>query len=211
MQSFCPQMKMPSKLPGFYWSGLTLYSRAMARIRWSTVLEMYFASLQRYNWSITFMKVFISYGSATDQVTALRLQALAAVNGLKAYVPPADTRMIAPSTMDLESRQKLMDTDVILGVVGTAGFTPAFREEINTGFTLQKNTIILSDPIFEPQLRPNFGANLVVLNPANPAEAETGIVQYLKTIHAKQKEQKALLALSTLAIGLLLFAAVAHD
>lgn len=63
----------------------------------------------------TFMKVFISYGSATDQVTALRLQALAAVNGLKAYVPPADTRMVAPSAMAPESRQKLSDTDVILG------------------------------------------------------------------------------------------------
>src|ERR1039457_4309990 len=34
------------------------------------------------------MKVFISYGATADQVTALRLQALGAVNGLTAYVPP---------------------------------------------------------------------------------------------------------------------------
>ncbi len=38
------------------------------------------------------MKVFISYGAAADQVTALRLQALGAVNGLTVYVPPAHTR-----------------------------------------------------------------------------------------------------------------------
>jgi hypothetical protein len=38
------------------------------------------------------MKVFISYGAAADQVTALRLQALGAVNGLTVYVPPAYTR-----------------------------------------------------------------------------------------------------------------------
>ena len=41
------------------------------------------------------MKVFISYGSAADQVTALRLQALGAVNGLTVYVPPAYTRQRA--------------------------------------------------------------------------------------------------------------------
>ena len=35
------------------------------------------------------MKVFISYGSPADQVTALRLQALDAVKGLTVYVPPA--------------------------------------------------------------------------------------------------------------------------
>jgi hypothetical protein len=35
------------------------------------------------------MKVFISYGDASDQVTALGLQALGAVNGLTVYVPPA--------------------------------------------------------------------------------------------------------------------------
>jgi hypothetical protein len=157
------------------------------------------------------MKVFISYGSAVDQVTALRLQALAAVNGLTVYVPPAHTRLVAPSTIDLEARQKLTDTDVILGVIGAAGFTEACRQEINTGIALQKNTIVLCDPAFEPHLRPHFGANLVVLNPADPAQAETSMVQHLKTIHAKRKEEKALLALSTLAIGLLIFAVAAQD
>jgi hypothetical protein len=157
------------------------------------------------------MKIFISYGSAYDQVTALRLQALAAVNGLTVYVPPSHTRLIAPSTIDPDSYQRLKDTDVILGVIGATGFTEACREEINKGIALKKATIVLCDPTLEPHLRPNFGANLVVLDPANPAQAETLIVQHLKTINAKQNEQKVLVALSTLAIGLLIFAAVAHD
>jgi hypothetical protein len=83
------------------------------------------------------MKVFIAYGGAADQVTALRLQALGAVNGLTVY---------------------------------------------------------------------NFGTNLVVIDPAKPDEAEIGIVRHLKTIDAQQNAKKALLALGTLALGLLIFA-----
>jgi hypothetical protein len=65
------------------------------------------------------MKVFISYGDAADQVTALRLQALAAVNGLTVYVPPAYTRPGAPALIDPETGQKLLETEVVLGVVGS--------------------------------------------------------------------------------------------
>ena len=36
----------------------------------------------------------MSYGSVADQVTALRLQALGAVNGLTIYVPAAYTRRL---------------------------------------------------------------------------------------------------------------------
>ena len=51
------------------------------------------------------MKVFISYGDASDQVTALRLWALGAVNGLTVYVPPAFTRQDAPTLLDPEEWQ----------------------------------------------------------------------------------------------------------
>jgi len=157
------------------------------------------------------MRVFISYGSAYDQVTALRLQALAAVNGLTVYVPPADTRRVAPSSTDPESRQKLTDTDVVLGVIGAAGLSEACRQELSAGMTLQKKTLVLCDPAMEPHLRPSFGANLVVLNPGDPAKSEASIVQHLKAIHAKENERNALLALSTLAMGLLIFAVAVQD
>jgi hypothetical protein len=148
------------------------------------------------------MKVFISYGSAGDQVTALRLQALAAVNGLTVYVPPAYTRQDAALLPEPESVQKLTEADVVLGVV-RAGFTEACRMELNTALTLQKTTIVMADPAFAKMY---FGPNLVVIDPAYPDQAELAIVQQLRTVNAEQNAKKALLALGTLALGLLIFA-----
>ena len=65
------------------------------------------------------MKVFLSYGSAGDQVTALRLQALAAVNGLTAYVPPAYTRDSKAGVLDGDTASRIGDADVVLGVIAT--------------------------------------------------------------------------------------------
>ena len=151
------------------------------------------------------MKVFISYGSAADQVTALRLQALAAVHGLTVYVPPAYTRAASPNLLGSEVGQKLEEAELILGVVG-AGLTEACRQELNTGIALRKTTIVMADPAYAPQLQPYFGPNLVVIDPANPDRAELGIVEHLKAVDAEQDAKKALLALGTLALGLLIFA-----
>jgi len=62
------------------------------------------------------MKVFISCGNVADQVTALRLQALAAVNGLTVFVPPAFTRQ-GPATQDEDVFEKLKQADVVLGLI----------------------------------------------------------------------------------------------
>ena len=150
------------------------------------------------------MKVFISYGHPADQVTALRLQALAAVNGLTVYVPPAYTRS-APSLPDPETSQKLTEAEVVLCVIG-AGLTEACRHELDTGLALRKSMIVMSHPAFAPQLQQHFGPNLVVTDPAHPGEAESGIVQHLKTIDAQQNAKTALLALGTLALGLIILA-----
>lgn len=149
------------------------------------------------------MKVFISYGNSADQVTALRLQALGAVNGLTVYVPPAHTRQAVAALLDPEAAQKLNEAEVVLGVVGE-GLTEACRQELNTGMTLRKNMIVMSYPKFAPQLQPYFGSNLVVIDPLDPGAAEVGIVQHLKTLDAQQSAKKTLLALGTLALGLLI-------
>ena len=151
------------------------------------------------------MKVFISYGSAADQVTALRLQALAGVNGLTVFVPPAYTREGSTPLIDPQSAQKLSEAEILLGVVGS-GLTEACRQELNTGIRLHKTTIVMADPVLAPQLQPFFGPNLVVIDPANPDRAELDIVQHLKAMDAEQSAKKALLALGTLALGLLIFA-----
>ena len=150
------------------------------------------------------MKVFISYGDTADQVTALRLQALAAVNGLTVYVPPAHTRPGAPGFLDPEAGKKLNEAEVVLGVVN-AGLTDACWQELRAGMAFRKNMIVMSDRAFAEQLRP-FGANLVVIDPTNPDQVEFGIVQHLKAIDAQQNAKMALLALGTLALGLLILA-----
>ena len=80
------------------------------------------------------MKVFISYGAA-DQVTALRLQALGAVNGLTVYVPPAHARQGLATLLDPDAAQKLNEAEVVLGVVGS-GLSEACRQETNGGMAL---------------------------------------------------------------------------
>ncbi|HUA18801.1 MAG TPA: hypothetical protein VMB25_08655 [Bryobacteraceae bacterium] len=152
------------------------------------------------------MKVFLSYGSLADQVTALRLQALAAVNGLTVYVPPAYTRQVMPAVLEPETSQKLRDSDVILGVVGGAGWTEACTQELNAAIALQKSTIVMADPRLAPRLQPHFGSNLVVVDPANPDEAAVNVMAHLKAVKAEQNGKRALLALGALALGLLIFA-----
>jgi hypothetical protein len=54
-------------------------------------------------------------------------------------------------------------------------------------------------------LEPYF-ANVIVIDPANPEQAEHAIVQQLKGVDGQQNTKKALIALGTLAPGLLIFA-----
>jgi hypothetical protein len=151
------------------------------------------------------MKVFISYGDGSDQVTALRLQALGAVNGLTIYVPPAFTRQSVPGFLDPEIAQKLDESEVVLGVV-VAGLAESCRQELNVSLAARKNMVVMAYPTFASLLRPVFGSNLVEIDPENPGAAEMDIVAYLTKITAQQQAKTALLALSTLALGLLILA-----
>jgi hypothetical protein len=151
------------------------------------------------------MKVFISYGDASDQVTALRLQALGAVNGLTVYVPPAFTRQGTSALLDPEAGKKLNDADVVLGVVGAA-LTEACRQELNTGIALHKSMLVMTHPTSAPALQLHFGSNLVVIDPDNPGAAEVDIVRYLKSVDAQQSAKTTLVALGALALGLLILA-----
>ena len=96
------------------------------------------------------MKVFISYGVAADQVTALRLQALAAVNGLSVFVPPAYTRDEILPGLDADVGQKLAASEVVLGVIG-AGLSAACRNELSAGMLQAKHMIVMAHPAFAPK------------------------------------------------------------
>jgi hypothetical protein len=152
------------------------------------------------------MKVFISYGNAADQVTALRLQALGGASGLTVFVPPAYTRAPSQVLVEPEIQQRLSDADVVLGFIGSLGISRACNDELGIGRALGKNMIVMAHPPFDAVLEPSFGQSIVQIDPANPHESERFIVQHLNKLSASQNAKLALLALSTLALGLILLA-----
>ena len=140
-------------------------------------------------------------------MTALRLQALGAVNGLTVYVPPAYTRQqITAVPFDEDSARKMNEADVILGVVGVA-ISMACQLELQASLASRKPTIVMAAPNVAPLLQPSFGPNLIVVDPANPDRAELEIVQHLQNLEAEKRAKSALIALGTVALGLLVLAA----
>ena len=65
---------------------------------------------------------------------------------------------------------------------------------------------MIADSALAPSLQDFFPGNVVVIDPANPAAAEQQIVQILKQTEIEQAAKTALIALGTLALGLMLFA-----
>jgi hypothetical protein len=150
------------------------------------------------------MKVFISYGALPDQVTALRLQALGSAHGLTLYVPPAHTRNGYSSVFDSTSQVKLVESEVVLGVLG-AGLSEMCRQELNVALQMRKNVMVMASAGLATGLAGTFSSNLVIIDPANPGAAEQRIVQWLAGLHGQQQGAKnAFLALGVLAVGLVL-------
>jgi hypothetical protein len=65
--------------------------------------------------------------------------------------------------------------------------------------------IVMADPDVARRLG-SFVPNLVVIDPLSPDQAERRIVEQLKEMNTGLEARKALLALGTLALGLLIFA-----
>jgi hypothetical protein len=151
------------------------------------------------------VNLYIAYGTTADHVTALRLQALAAVNGLNVYVPPVFTRETPEATLDPRSNVSLMQADAVLGVLRGA-ISETCRHELNLALSAKKNPIVMAEPALAKSLQSYFPGRLVVVDPAQPARAEGEIVQMLKKTKMEQENRKVLIALGTLALGLLLFA-----
>ena len=151
------------------------------------------------------MNVFLSYGAAADQSTALRLQVLAAVNGLSVYVPPAHTRDPTGPGSDPHTASQLESADVVLGVV-RFGISEACAGELNRGLQRRVPTIVMADPSHAPMLSQTAGLTVVPIDPSDPTKAERQIFDYLTAVDAEMSAKTSLLALGTVALGLLLFA-----
>ncbi len=83
------------------------------------------------------------------------------------FVPAAYTREGFAPIYDADAQLKLVETDVVLGVLGT-GLTETCRQELNMGLTLKKNMIVMASPNLAPGLGSTFGSNLVLINPQDP-------------------------------------------
>jgi len=149
------------------------------------------------------MNVFISYSAAVDQILALRLQTLASTYGLTVYVPPAHTRQNTTSVLGSDVQNAIRTCDMFLAVVTNTPTTATFQE---VAFARGLNKLII--PIVAQTVDRNFLQSfpqVFVLDPQNPAAIEQQIVNYLMQSQTAQANRNALVALSVVAIGLLLF------
>lgn len=150
------------------------------------------------------MKVFISYSTMPDQIVALRLQTLAAVYGISAYVPPAITRQIVAPQLPEDVRGKLQESDVVLVVMMHDPVTSAIAQEMHWALATGKLLIPIVSPLVSPEYYAAFVPHFV-LNPGDPSQTEAAIVQFLTQKQQASETRTALLALATIAVGLLLF------
>ena len=147
------------------------------------------------------MKTFISYSTALDQIIALRLQTMAAVYGMTIYVPPATTRQAGGTGLLIpEVQEHLRQSDVVLAVIT---HRPSAVNEMNSAVTLRKLLIPIVGPGVPPEYYSNFEPYFLV-DPNDPSQAEQQIVQFLSGKQQAEAARTAVLALTTLAIALLL-------
>ena len=99
------------------------------------------------------LKVYISYGTPEDQVTALRAQALGVVEGFEVYVPPAHTR--TSHKLDAASLAALQNSDAFLGILNfSPKASPVCRQERQGALDKKLLMVQLSeyDPVTDSQI-----------------------------------------------------------
>jgi hypothetical protein len=149
------------------------------------------------------MKVFISYSTSLDQIIALRLQTLVAVYGMTIYVPPATTRNDTSGLLIPEVQKQLGESEVLLAVITHVPVLSAINE-MNSAVASQKLLIPIVAQGVPPEYYVHFRPYFLV-NPQDPSKTEEEIVRFLAEKQQAETAKKALLALATLAVGLLLF------
>lgn len=102
----------------------------------------------------------------------------------------------------------MADSKAVIGVVG-AGVSARCLLELEEAARAQKNIIVMTYAEYFPQLSGIGFANLVQVDPSNPAPGEFQVVDYLKRMDLERSSRMALVGLGTLAVGLLVIAAAA--
>jgi hypothetical protein len=149
-------------------------------------------------------KVFLSYGTdADEQVTAWRLQTLAASYGMNVSVPHRNGGGKAVAN---QARRNIDQSDCVLAIInGNMG--PAVARELN--YALSRGKVIV--PVVRqgtdipPALR---GLRLFQFSPWNTGEVEAEVVKFLHEQKYGKEKQQAIGALVAIGLGLFLLAAL---
>jgi len=149
------------------------------------------------------MKVYIAFGAADDLVLATQLRAVASSDNRTVFVPSIETRESDTADLEEQSMATLSESDLVIGLIGT-GVSNACRQEISLGNELGKLTVVIAEPALAAQLKHHYAGNVVIVNPADPARAELGIVNFLKKVDISPERKKTVVALGTVALGLVL-------
>lgn len=152
-------------------------------------------------------KVFLSYGTDRDeQITALRLQTLAAASGIHVFVPHrGDAKR---NQLSLEVRRQIDRSDCVLAIMAsTPG--PALQAELNYALSQRKTVVpIVQQELAQPAFLKKFPRTFA-FSPWNTGEVEAEIVDFLKTQRVSNDNQQAVGALVAIGLGLFLLLTLA--
>lgn len=148
------------------------------------------------------IRVFLTYGSDDDFVTALRVQAVAAAEGLDAIVPPKATRDLDPFGHHREV--DVFSSHVVLGIA-LRGVTPQLRWELKDS-RQQANVIILTSPEVGQELQRQYPGNTIVLGDDSWADTEARISSAVDSTTLDPAGKRSLLGMVLMAAGVHLMA-----
>jgi hypothetical protein len=147
-------------------------------------------------------RVFISYGSDDDFVTALRVQAVAASEGLDAIVPPRATR-------ELDSAAHFDGVDVsssfVVLAIAMYGVTDQMRWELKRAMN-PEDVIILTSPEWGKDLGEQHPGKTIVLGSGRWAETEALISKVVDSTTLDEDAKRSVLGMVLMAAGVHLMA-----
>lgn len=147
-------------------------------------------------------RVFISYGTDDDFVTALRVQAVAASEGLDAIVPPKATR-------ELDVHAHFHDIDVsssrVVLAIAMYGVTDQMRWELQRA-KKSEDVIILTSPEWGKDLDQQYPGKTIILGSGRWAETEAQISKVVDSTTLDDDAKRSLLGMVLMAAGVHLMA-----
>jgi nucleoside 2-deoxyribosyltransferase len=155
-------------------------------------------------------KVFLSYGTdPVEQVTAWRLQTLAAAHGIHVFVPQRnESHSARRNQILLEVRRQIDQCDCVLAIIASR-VGPSVEAELTYAASKRKTVVpILQEGVVQPGFLKKF--RTFTFSPWNTGEVEAQVVEFLKSQKLSKDKQQAVGALVAVGLGLFLLLALAE-